>query len=149
MGEKNAADGVEDLLNPNDVDNEYTWTSDMDGDLSNPDGTAFTDFLPLMNGVITTGLVSPISGEQLGGYRDWRIPTQRDLETIQECSFAPICIDPIFGPTNVLGKGLYMTSTSLGDINSANFVLVSFSAPSGFASAKTNKNRVRAVRNIW
>lgn len=94
--QKNAADGVQDFGNPRDVDNTYTWTSFADGDLSNPDGTVFTDFLPRLNGVFA----ETANSEQLGVYRDWRLPTLAELRTLlpEVCTVALCIIDPVFTP---------------------------------------------------
>ena len=100
---KDASDGTQDLSNPRDVDNNYTWTSISGGTAR--DGTAYTDFLARLNGTIAG--TSP--SEQLGGHRDWRLPTSAELQTILDCSAGAPCIDPTFGPT---AASAYWSSTS-------------------------------------
>lgn len=129
---KNASDGTADLNNPNDVDNGYSWS--ITG--TAPDGTAFTDFLPRLNGEIAGGDFP----EQLGGHSDWRLPTSAELQTILDCSFGVPCIDPIFGPT----LKWYWSSTSVDSVSNHAWI-VSFLA----GVQPTNKSdlvRVRAVR---
>lgn len=84
---------IDDNLNPTDPhdgDNYYSWSSTG----SAADGTAFTQFLPALNGAC------------FAGQCDWRLPTRDELQTIlyddPATGFCPIsgpCIDPIFGPT--------------------------------------------------
>lgn len=101
---KDASDGTVDLTNPRDVDNGYSWS--ISG--GPPDGTAYTDFLARLNGTIA----DTVPSEQLGGHRDWRLPTSAELQTIWDCSFSP-CIDPTFGPT---AARVYWSSTSLASV---------------------------------
>jgi hypothetical protein len=144
---KDAEDGVQDLANPHDVDNRYTWTSGADGDFTNPDGTAFTDFLPRLNGEIAGSVPS----EQLGGHSDWRLPTSAELQTILDLSFCSPCIDPVFGPTaapdfSMVTPTSYVSSTSSAtDPNNVWFVYF-FNGLVDNGIKSSNFTNVRAVR---
>ena len=134
---KDASDGAADLTNPRDMDNNYSWS--ISGGL--PDGTAYTDFLARLNG--TTANTGP--SEQLGGHRDWRLPTSAELQTILDCSFSP-CIDPTFGPTAAAN---YWSSTSFAS-SQGNASVAAWNANVDFGDvilfSKDNGLRVRAVR---
>jgi hypothetical protein len=131
--QKDGGDGTVDPNNPRDVDNNYTWS--ISG--GPPDGTAYTDFLARLNGPIANTNPS----EQLGGHRDWRLPTSAELQTILDCSFSP-CTDPTFGPT---AASFYWSSTS--DASSPLSAWAAFFGNGGvFFSSKSNGDRVRAVR---
>lgn len=68
---KEAYDGVVDRSNIHDADNIYSWTDTADGDLSNPDGTMFTEFLAQVNKEVTSYFTFP----PLANFTDWRIAT--------------------------------------------------------------------------
>ena len=137
---KNAADNVENLDNPNDVDNLYTWTSTVDGDNSNPDGTVFTDFLARLNNTVMYRL----SDAPFAGHTDWRVPTFAELQTIVDCDFGSPCIDPIFGP---MAATFYWTSTSEASNRSIAWT-INFGSGTVVSqgSFKDDDHRVRAVR---
>jgi len=110
MWEKKVADdGVQDFSNPHDVDNRYSWTSTADGDLSNSDGTAFTDFLSKLNQEATDNPDSTC----FANHCDWRVPQLAELRSIlleqYPCSTSP-CIDSVFGLTEATN---YWSHTSL------------------------------------
>ena len=138
---KSTADGAEDLFDPSDVDNVYTWTDIYDLDHSNPDGTAFQLFLAQLNGVVA----ETDEMEQLGGYSDWRMPTGWELQTIQDCSFSEACIDPIFGPT---APTRYWSSSSNFGGPGPDFAWgVDFEDGGSGLDSKNSALPVRAVRN--
>ena len=131
--QKDGGDGTVDPNNPRDVDNNYTWS--ISG--GPPDGTAYTDFLARLNGPIANTNPS----EQLGGHRDWRLPTSAELQTILDCSFSP-CIDPTFGPT---AATFYWSSTSSAS-SPATAWLAFFGNGFVNSGSKSLVFRVRAVR---
>jgi len=80
-----------------DKDNRYTWTSSG----TDPDGTAFTDFLGELNDCESMDGATITGG--FAGHCDWRLPTIVELQTIllapYPCGTSP-CIDmTVFGPT--------------------------------------------------
>jgi hypothetical protein len=85
--EQKTADGT-----AHDNNNAYTWSAGAGGFTGTADGTAFTTFLPTLNG-----------GSCFAGQCDWRLPTLSELQTLlrepYQCATSP-CIDPIFGITD-------------------------------------------------
>lgn len=142
---KDAADGVEDLSNPHDVDNQYSWTIMADGDVTNPDGKAFTDFLARLNGDVTSD--PNMAGVGFAGYMDWRLPNAVELQALlfepAPCSISPCIIDPAFAPTYE-NNGFYWSSTS--HILSANVWAVRFVDGYMTAIHKGTDEPVHAVR---
>lgn len=134
------------LDDPHDVDNIYTWTENI-----GPDGTAFTDFLVKLNGGPTGVGNCVFDGDtQIGGFAghcDWRLPTIAELKTIVDttvsgCGSGSPCIDPTFGPT---ATNLHWSaSTTAADVQ---FVLtVDFSSGAAPSLFKFDPGSARAVR---
>lgn len=128
----------ENLDDPHDVDNRYSWTTVMGAVI--PDGTAFTDFLPKLDGGSSDGSTNTGC---FAGRCDWRLPTIVELQTILSlpCQTSP-CIDPVFGPT-ALSDPYWSGSTSANYPEGA--WLLSFGGARSTAS-KHYAVYVRAVR---
>ena len=135
--------GSSDLSDPQNVNNEYSWST---GAPYAENGTAFTTFL--MDAV--TGL--NVAG--FAGANDWRLPTLAELQSIllvacttSGCGcLANPCIDPTFGPTqNALSAGGYWSATSW--VTNPSFAWnVPFDYVNVYAPSKTALAFVRAVR---
>lgn len=134
--------------NPSDVNNIYSLSAacyelPCPGQGNTDDGTAFTDFLPRLNGALCP--LSPCS--PVGGHFDWRLPTLSELETIvdvtsPECDPSRACIAPVFGPTQ---PGAHWTTTSVADQAQAAFALT-FRGGFRTIQNRTGSMYVRAVR---
>lgn len=127
---------------PRNVNNQYAWSASG----TVPDGGAFTDFLPRVNGTLCSA--SPCTG--LGGHSDWRLPTIWELHAILDldptasaCGPGSVCIDQAFGPT--AWGNLYWSATTYAD-NPALAWGVGFYDGALGADGKTGNNYVRAVR---
>ncbi len=98
-----------------DVTNTYTWSTTG----SASDGTLFTIFLSLLNSD-----VSPNGGSTcFANHCDWRVPNIPELRSIIDtnvpnCGSGAVCIDPVFGPTQVFGLNAgneFWSSTTAAD----------------------------------
>jgi hypothetical protein len=129
-----------------DKDNLYTWSATF----SDPDGTAFVDFLGDLNNCVDDGNWPPagVTGG-FAGHCDWRLPTIMELQSIVDLSapgcgpptYDP-CIDPIFGPT----ASFYYWSSTADALNPYNAWDVNFTNGNVFYGGKDLDFYVRAVR---
>jgi len=136
MWEKKTLDG-----SVHDMNNTYTWTGGAGGS-TDPDGTAFTEFLGELNGCgyIEAGTITG----GFAGYCDWRLPDVLELQTIVDCSFGPPCIDPILGPTVPLAS--WHWSSTAGGNRPTDAWIVRFDEGLVFPDFKSLDHFVRAVR---
>ncbi len=143
---KNDPDGISNLENPHDVDNQYAWTSAADSDVTNPDGTLFTDFLKKLNGKGEKEAGEAVEAAEscFAGYCDWRIPTRSDLNSLRDRKCRPPCTDAIFDPSQV---AKYWTIETFDENGKDDFAWAVKFFPGGRGRAqKIFDHFVRAVR---
>ena len=143
---KDGADGVANLADPHDVDNNYVWTISPSPPPYAADGPAFTDFLSRLN-ACTSSDGSTVTAA-FAAHCDWRLPTIAELQTIVDlsaagCGSGSPCIDPIFGPT--AASRPYWSSTTVASDPSSALHVVFFDGSTYFC-LKGCSDSVRAVR---
>jgi len=136
---KDGSGGGQNLNNPQDVDNTYTWSVTRSATDAAPDGTAFTDFLGKLNNCTSSDGTLVAGG--FAGRCNWRLPTIAELHNIVDCDFSP-CIDPIFGPT--FASGYWASTSNAGSPTSASIVFFHFDVVG--LGDKNGTLHVRAVR---
>lgn len=116
----------ENLRDPRDVDNTYTWEY------------AVGDWIDKMNG----RLIANVNDGSFAGYTDWRVPTMAELQTIVDMT-QPTRVNPAFGP-NALAPYWSSSRRELGTTPNAWYVLFGTDIP--VSVGVPFKFHVRAVR---
>ncbi len=149
---------------PHDADNRYTWST---GEPYGPTGTAYTVFVPQLNGTcdgdsrIPCGMDGECEGIGngrcgFGGHRDWRLPTREELLGIVDyaATISPV-IDDVFNSACTSSctlstcsctlSNFYMTSSTV-EMGPGYAWIVNFFTGNLDALVKINNYCVRAVR---
>jgi len=137
-----------DLNDPHNVNNTYTWSSSGTGAAA--DGTAYADFLSRLNLCISVDAVA-LQEPGFAGHCDWRLPTVVELRTIllasaPGCGSGSPCIDPVFGATQPAATWSSTLEFALFGPFDAWYVNFDFAASSVNGTLKTSLLFVRAVR---
>ena len=141
---KDNLDNAPNYSDPHDADNHYTWST---GSPYNENGTAFTDFLGMLN-----------SATGFAGSNGWRLPTFVELQTTvldfackgellsDTCTcLSDPCVDPAFDAPNT-SYDAYWSSTTLGSALSEVWIVDGLNEDLVF---KTYTLPARAVRGGW
>jgi hypothetical protein len=80
------------------------------------------------------------------GYKDWRLPNIKELQSISETNFSNPSVDPIFFPST--NPGIYWSSTSMVSKDTTQAWNVDFSFGIASYAIKTGSHFVRCVRGV-
>ena len=132
---KQSQDGSADYANPNDADNTYTWHDSNTGANGGYAGVAG-------NGTDTEDFVQTLNDSFYGGHSDWRIPSVRELSTIDNHGGHLEPIDPNYFP-NIAPHSFYWSASSRLGIPDEAWATLGASVRSFH---KSNEYCIRAVR---
>ena len=134
--EKHNQDNVRLYTDPNDADNIYTW---YDSNPATNGGNAGT------SGNDTESFISALNSANYGGYSDWRLPTDKELQTIVDFGRYDPAINTVYFPSTVVSD--YWSSTSSYALNSYKAWYVDFFYGGVDFGDKGLYHYVRAVRS--
>lgn len=135
---KRNRDGVKNYADPHDADNTYTWY-DPTQDKTNGATGINTE------GMDTKAFIDSLNASRLGGYSDWRLPTNEEFWTLSELGRNTLALNPAYFPTIV--NSFYWTR----ETDSGNPALAwGVSMGSGYGSFrhKGNPGYAMAVRGM-
>ncbi len=89
---KRNRDGVKNYADPHDADNTYTW---YDHNLEESTGAAGVN----QEGMDTEDFIASLNASRLGGYTDWRLPTNEEFWTLSELGRNTLALNPAYFPT--------------------------------------------------
>ena len=132
---KQNQDGAADYADPNDADNTYTWHDSNIGTNGGYAGVAG-------NGTDTEDFIQALNDSYYGGYNDWRVPSARELSTIdnQDGHLPPI--DTNYFP-NMVPYGFYWSSSTNIENPEEAWRVIGYSV---LPIHKSNEYGIRAVR---
>lgn len=110
----------------------FTWSTTGTA----PDGTAFTQFLHILNNTCASDEILRCTKDAdcqgaahdkcgFAGHRDWRLPSVKELVSIVDYARFQPSIEPVFGmtrPTTVAGPNYWTSTTSAQNPRFAHFV---------------------------
>jgi hypothetical protein len=104
--EKNAKDNVINYADPNDADNMYTWYD------SNPATNGGYEGMQ-RDGTDTEDFINALNTANYGGYSDWRMPNEKELQSIVNYGQYNAAINTTYFPDTV--AGIYWSSTTCAE----------------------------------
>lgn len=132
---KQNRDNTKDYTNPHDADNTYTWCDTNSATNGGDAGTCGAND--------TEGYIDTLNSAGFGGYSDWRIPTLKELVTLEDYSAYYPTINTALFPNTVSSH--YWSSTTDAQY-SGNAWRVHFYNGDNFINNKSDSLYVRAVR---
>ena len=142
---KQNKDGVKNYADPHDADNTYTWYD------SNPETNGGYAGTP-GDGTDTEDFIKQLNMANFGGYSDWRLPTIKELASVQNLATCVPTIDTIYFPNTLVQIGesnYWSSSTHASDMDGARARYSDFTFGYGASyGPKSNSRYVIAVRSF-
>jgi len=133
---KNQKGGGQDYNNPHDADNKYTWYD------STPETNRGNEGTP-GDGNDTEDFINALNEATFGGFNDWRLPTQKELQSIVDYSKHKPTVNTDYF-SNIIAHKYWSSSTNTDDKSRAG--AMSFYGGSSLTEKKSAMWYVRAVR---
>jgi len=138
---KGASNGVANLADPHDSDNTYTWAAAASN--TTQSGTAFSDFLFKLNGVVDHPSTTTLNC--YAGHCDWRLPTIDEWKAVAvaACAVPPCVQDAMLLP---MQSGFYWSNSTRAAAPAGAYNL-DFNGGAPVGDFKTSSRFARAVRS--